>query len=236
MAYSFSNFFLITYNELLPFKYSQNVPQYFYMNVSTFHLCYLCGSPTQEGEFFREEVFVFFFFEHNSWCIVCSQYIVIKLINPGASLAVQRLRICAFTAGDPSLFPDQGTKIAYAVWPKNKWMNKSDRTSLQEIQRLSLNLVRDLIGVLIKPHIHLFFRRHRNPQRSLSLGFLPIWINKKSRNKVKIGWNQFLGLTPRALWNSVLITWEKCEFYLFLTVLNKEQASLQIFWLNLSSI
>ena len=91
-------FFLITYNELLPFKYSQNVSQYVYMKVSAFYLCYLCGSPTLEGKFFREEVFVFFFFEHNSWCIVCSQYIVIKLINPGSSLAVQWLRICTFTA------------------------------------------------------------------------------------------------------------------------------------------
>ena len=39
---------------------------------------------------------------------------------PRTSLVVQWLRLCAFTAGDTSLIPGQGTKISHATRPKGK--------------------------------------------------------------------------------------------------------------------
>ena len=38
----------------------------------------------------------------------------------GISLAVQWLRLCAFTAGAMSLIPDLGTKIPHAAWWDHK--------------------------------------------------------------------------------------------------------------------
>ena len=46
-------------------------------------------------------------------------------MKTGTSLAVQRLRLCASTAGGTDLIPGWGTKIPHAVvWPKKKKKGK----------------------------------------------------------------------------------------------------------------
>lgn len=53
--------------------------------------------------------------------------------------------------------------------------------------------------MLTMPQIHFFLKSHRNPQRSLSLDFLPVWkireFQEQSENLVK---SEILGLTSRA--------------------------------------
>ena len=77
------------------------------------------------------------------------EWYVLEQTPKGVSLAVQWLRLCAFTAGDVGSIPAGGTKIPYAVRhsqkkPPNKQTNK--KTTLELLLCMPNFLILEFFG------------------------------------------------------------------------------------------